>query len=248
MTRKLTAGAIAAMGLAAAGCQTTGTGGAGVPISDILVGIGAVTGATGQVNSADADAALRQALEIGATRAVSQLSATDGFWGDPQVRIPLPDALADTQATLARVGLSGPIDDLELKMNRAAEAATPAAKKLFVDAITSMTVEDALGIVSGGETAATDFLRTRTEANLRTQFTPIVNTAMAEVGALQALDQVTASVPMAAALGGDVKGQLTTRVVDAALDGVFLYVAREEAAIRSDPVRRTTDLLRRVFG
>ena len=132
-------------------------------------------------------------------------------------------------------------------MNRAAEAAAPRAKDLVVGAVRAMTVEDALEIVRGGDDAATQYLRGKTEASLAAQFRPVVDSALAESGAAAAMSDVAARYDLGGFADG-ARGKLTDHVVAAALDGVFLAVAEEEAAIRSDPVRRTTDVLKRVFG
>ena len=156
--KKLIAVILAAASLSA--CETLPTEGLG----NIL---GSVASSSGQLSNFEIDAGLRQALEIGATNVSSQLGATDGFFGNDQIRIPLPGRLGEIQNQLQKIGLSGPLDDLQLRMNRAAEASMPEARRLVVSAVKSMTVEDAVGILQGGETAATQFLRGRTEASLR---------------------------------------------------------------------------------
>ena len=133
-------------------------------------------------------------------------------------------------------------------MNRAAEQAVPAGKTIVIDAVQSITIEDALGILQGGDTAATDFLRGRTEASLRQTFTPFVENALDSSGAYQALDSVTSSQPLLAIAATDYKSDLTSYAVQFGLDGLFNYLAVEEQKIRDNPVARTTELLRRVCG
>ena len=133
-------------------------------------------------------------------------------------------------------------------MNRAAEDAVPAGKRIVIDAIQSITIEDALGILRGGDTAATEFLRGRTEESLRQTFTPFVEDALTSSGAYRALDSVTSSQPLLAIAATDYKSDLTTHAVQFGLDGLFTYLASEEQKIRENPVARTTELLRRVFG
>ena len=118
----------------------------------------------------------------------------------------------------------------------------------MIHAVQSITIEDALGILRGGDTAATDFLRGRTEASLRQTFTPYVETALESSGAYQALDSVTSNQPLLAIAATDYKSDLTTYAVQFGLDGLFNYLAVEEEKIRENPVARTTELLRRVFG
>lgn len=197
--------------------------------------------------NAQAETALRDALRLGAAAATTRLGSEDGFWGDPNLRIPLPGVLKRTQDMLRPIGLSGAIDDLELRMNRAAETAAPEAEALLVDAIRAMTVEDAIQIVQGPDDSATRYLQSRTQAALADRFTPIIESALAETGAVSALNTAAASFDVGS-YADDAGEGLTQHVVDRALDGLFLQLAREEADIRRSPVRRTTEMLQVVFG
>ena len=194
------------------------------------------------------EAGLRQALEIGTERVATKLGVTDGYWQDPAIRIPLPDTLAGVQSQLARIGQSGPLDDLELRMNRAAESAVPVAKDIVIDAVKGITIEDAVQLLNGGNTAATDYLRAKSESNLKAIFTPYVEDALANSQAYVLLDSVVSGNPLLNAVAGDYRSDLTNHAVEFGLDGVFHYLAQEEQKIRENPVARTTDLLRRVFG
>ncbi|RMD61366.1 MAG: DUF4197 domain-containing protein [Alphaproteobacteria bacterium] len=192
-------------------------------------------------------AGLREALRIGAERVVAQVGTLDGFNADPQIHIPLPGALKDVQSVLRRIGMASLADDLELRLNRAAEAAAPQARALFFDAIGTMTLEDARKILDGPDDAATRYFKSRMSAPLAERMTPIVDDSLADVGAIRSYDAMMGryrAVPFVP----DVKADLTSYVVEKALDGIFFYIAREEAAIRNDPARRTSALLRRVFG
>lgn len=234
-------GALAALFLALlpAGCETAG------PYGDVLRGIQLPQ--SGPLTAAEIDAGLREALTIGTGNVAAQLGRTNGYFGDPKIRIPLPKTYRDVQKNLALIGASGPLDDIELRINRAAEASVPEARTLIVGAIRSMTIEDALGILRGGNTAATDFLRARTESQLTAAFTPHVRTALASSGAFTALESYASS----AGLGGatsSLQADLTSHAVKLGLDGIFFYVAEEERKIRENPLARTTDLLRKVFG
>lgn len=231
-----------------AGCETGSSGDFGQVLGDVLGGIESGQTTSGELSLAEIDAGLRQALEIGTNRVASQIGVTDGYWNDPQIKIPLPGRLGQVQNELGKLGLAGPLDDLQLRMNRAAEDAVPAGKKIVIDAVQSITIEDALGILRGGDSAATDFLRGRTEASLRQTFTPFVENALESSGAYQALDSVTSSQPLLAVAATDYKSDLTTFAVQYGLDGLFTYLAVEEQKIRDNPVARTTELLRRVFG
>ncbi len=233
--------AIAALGLSA--CEAVPAGGLG----DVLGGLGTIASSQSGLTNLEIDAGLRQALEIGATNVSSQLGATDGFFGDSRIKIPLPGRLADIQDGLSKVGLSAPLDGLQLQMNRAAEAAMPEARKLVVSAVQSITLEDAVGILRGGDTAATNFLRGKTEASLRDAFTPHIQTALSQTGAVQSLDSVASRYGLSA-VSNDLRSDMTDHAVNFGLDGMFLYVAEQEREIRENPVARTTDLLRKVFG
>lgn len=234
--------------LVPAACESTDSEALGAVLGEVLGQPGASGASQGALSTFEIDAALRQALEIGADRVEAQIGVTDGFWKNPQIQIPLPGRLGQLQNQLAGVGLSAPLDDLQLRMNRAAEQAVPAGKKIVVDAVKSITIEDAVSLLNGGDTAATDFLRRKTEVNLRTTFTPYVEQALGASGAYQALDKLTSETPMLAIAAVDYKSDLTNHAVQLGLDGLFDYLALEEKKIRENPVARTTDLLRKVFG
>jgi hypothetical protein len=190
---------------------------------------------------------LREALRVGTERVTASLGQVDGFNANPDVHIPLPQSLQTVQSALGMVGMSGLADDLELRMNRAAETAAPEAKELFWQAVSEMTLQDAQGILSGPDDAATRYFQDKMTAPLTERFTPVVDRELADAGAVQAYDQMMGDygeLPFAP----DVQANLTPYVVQQALDGMFLLLAREEAAIRQDPAARTTELLQTVFG
>ncbi|MEO1323061.1 MAG: DUF4197 domain-containing protein [Pseudomonadota bacterium] len=231
-----------------AACESGAGGDFGQVLGEVLEGIETGQSSGGELTLAEIDAGLRQALEIGTDRVASQIGVVDGYWKDPKIQIPLPGRLGQVQGELSKLGLSGPLDDVQLRMNRAAEQAVPAGKQIVIDAVQSITIEDALGILRGGDSAATDFLRSKTEVGLRQTFTPFVEDALASSGAYQALDSVTSSQPLLAVAATDYKSDLTSYAVQFGLDGLFNYLAVEEQKIRDNPVARTTELLRRVFG
>lgn len=192
-------------------------------------------------------AGLKQALEIGSTKVVSNLGRTDGFYRDPKIHIPLPGQLQRVDKALETIGMSSLTDDLELRLNRAAELATPRAKELFINSITQMTISDAKTILTGPDNAATQYLRKTMGAELADDMKPIVANALAQAGAIKAYDNTMGqyqNIPFMP----DVKADLNDFVVNKALDGIFYYVAAEEKAIRENPAQRTTDLLKKVFG
>jgi hypothetical protein len=237
-----------ALCLVPAGCESGASGDFGQVLGEVLGEIGSGDTSGGELTVFEIDAGLRQALEIGTERVASQIGVTDGYWKDSQIQIPLPGRLGSVQNELSKLGLSGPLDDLQLRMNRAAEDAVPAGKTIVIDAVKSITIDDAVGILRGGDSAATDFLRGRTEENLRGLFTPYVESALEGSGAYRTLDSVVSSQPLLAVAAVDYKSDLTTHAVQFGLDGLFTYLAVEEKKIRDNPVARTTELLRKVFG
>lgn len=201
----------------------------------------------GGLTSAEIGQGLREALRIGTERVVGQLGRTDGFNADPDIHIPLPDSLRRVQSALQAVGMAELADDLELRLNRAAEAATPKAKQLFWDAISQMTLEDAEGILNGPDDAATRYFQDKMNGPLSEAMRPVIDDSLAEVGAIAAYDRMMgeySSLPFVP----NVKADLTDYALGKTLDGIFVYVAREEAAIRANPAKRTTEILQRVFG
>jgi hypothetical protein len=199
------------------------------------------------LSEADAVAGLRAALERGAVAAVGLLGRPDGFLGNPQVRIPLPPALQDAAKLLKMTGQSRRIDELVTAMNRAAEAAVPEAKVLLVSAVKSMSVEDALRVLRGGDTSVTDFFAGKTRAPLGAKFLPIVDRATARV---KLADKYNAVAGKAAGLGlvktedANVQQYVTRK----ALDGLYFMIGEEEKKIRSDPVGTGSAILKKVFG
>jgi hypothetical protein len=191
--------------------------------------------------------AFRQALRIGSAHVVEQLGSVDGFNADDVVRILLPEELDTVKSALYKVGMDDYVDDLEIRLNRAAEVATPKAKAIFFRAIEEMTFDDVKKIYEGEDDAATKYFRNNMTPSLKQEMRPVINASLSEVGAIKAWDKVIGkyqSLPFVP----DVKADLTEHVLDEGLEGIFHYLAKEEAAIRQDPVRQTTDLLKKVFG
>lgn len=195
----------------------------------------------------DLIAGLREALTVGTERVVSQLGQPGGFSQDPAIHIPLPESLQGVHKALGAVGMGGMMTDLETRLNIAAETATPKAKELFVDAISTMSVEDAQGIYNGPPDAATRYFQDRMRGPLAQEMQPVVSDALNQAGAVQMYDQVMgqyAQMPFVP----DVKADLQAHVTQKGIDGIFHYLAQEEAAIRQNPAKRTTELLQKVFG
>lgn len=201
-----------------------------------------------KLSNTDAQAGLRAALKQGAETAVTHLSQTNGYWGDSQIRIPLPKHLASAQKLLKPLGQSGLFDDLHLRMNRAAESAAPVARSLFVNAIQSLTINDAAGIIKGGNTAGTLYLQKKTTPALTAAFTPPMENAMQASGAVDYFDRAIKRSNLKSYFQTDAKTYLGQYATGLALQGLFIFVGREETAIRRDPARRTVQILKTVFG
>ncbi len=205
----------------------------------------------GPLTQAEAAQGIQAALINGVGHALSIVGVLDGFWRNDLIKVPLPKVLRDVQSVLRPIGADGLLVDLHQQLNRGAEKAAPVAKDIFVDAITSLTITDAINIVKGPDNAATSYLQDRTSTRLAQLFSPIMENALQGTGALKLLDDVTGqlnSVPLAPRLGADAKTDLVRHGVDYGLSGVFTYIAEEEKAIRDNPAKRTSQILRRVFG
>lgn len=227
-----------------AGCATDGAN-----LDDILAGASSVLSdsSAGPLSTDEITRGLKEALTTGSNAVVGQLGAADGFNSDPVIRIPLPESLQKARKLAEKVQLDGAFNDLEIRLNRAAEQATPKAKALFVNAIQSMSLSDAKGILQGPDNAATEYFRNKTGADLQAQMRPIVSQALAQVGAVSTFNDLLAkynNIPFAPKVDAD----LTGHVVEEGSNGIFYYLAQEEKAIRENPLKRTSKLLQRVFG
>lgn len=199
------------------------------------------------LSNQDASQGLKEALVQSSGRAVGALGRVDGFLGNPKVKIPLPAGLARVESGMRMVGMGRYADELVTTMNRAAEAAVPEAKTLLVDAVKKMSVQDAKGILTGGEDAATRYFRKTTSEPLMQRFMPIVKKATAK---LQLADTYNNFAGKAASFGviGKNDADLDTYVARKALDGLFLMMAEEEKAIRQNPLGAATNIVKKVFG
>ncbi len=216
-------------------------------VEDILSQRGASgSGANGGLSSETIAEGLREALVVGSGRVVDVLGVEDGFLKSA-FHIPLPEKLQDAQRIAGRFGLSKPFDELEMRMNRAAEAATPKARELFVDAIRRMSFRDAMSIYRGGDDAATTYLRGTTGEALEDEMRPVIDRSLEDVGAASTLKDLISrynALPLVEPIEADLSGH----VLGFANDAIFTRLAEEEAAIRKNPVKRTTELLQTVFG
>jgi len=191
--------------------------------------------------------AFREALSIGTDKVVGQLGQLDAFNSNPQIHIPLPATLTPVKNMLGKIGMSYLLDDLELKLNRAAELATPKAKVLFKQAIKDMTFDDVTAIYKGPPDSATKYLRSKMSEPLKEEMAPIIKDSLSQAGAVKAYDLVMSkyqTIPFVP----DVKANLTEYVQQKGLDAIFFYLAKEEENIRQNPAQQTTTLLKKAFG
>lgn len=212
-----------------------------------LLGTATKVPAATTTDTSQVAAGLKEALRVGSETVVAKLGQADGFNADPAIHIPLPKSFTTVQSALKPLGMSYLLDDLELKLNRAAEQATPKAKELFLSSIEQMTLDDVMGIYNGPPDAATRYFQEKMSEPLGVAMKPIVDQTLTQAGAVQAYDNVMGqyrTVPFVP----DVKADLSGYVVEQGMNGIFHYLAQEEAAIRQNPAKRTTELLKTVFG
>ena len=199
------------------------------------------------LSNKDAVDGLKAALDKGTQLAVQRLGAENGFFGNDKLKIPLPDSLKRVESALRLAGMGRQADELVLRMNRAAEAAVPEAKALFVGAIRQMSVQDAKGILSGGNDAATQYFKRTTAGPLEQKFLPIVRKSMAKVKLAEIYDQYAGQAAQLGLIGKD-DVKLESYVTRKGLEGLFTVVAEEEAKIRANPVQETSRIIQKVFG
>jgi hypothetical protein len=193
---------------------------------------------------------LKEALVQGSQKGSNTLSQVDGFFANAALKILLPPEAQKVETTLRKVGLGKQVDDAILSMNRAAEDAAKSAAPIFGNAIKQMSFQDALGILKGGDTAATGYLRGKTTSELMSAFMPVIQASLEKVNATKYWNTLITSYNKVNILGGGQKinPDLSAYVTDKALNGIFYQVALEEKSIRKDPVARTSEILKKVFG
>jgi hypothetical protein len=208
----------------------------------------AVSGKSGLSND-DIIAGLKEALTQGSSKGANTLSQVDGFFKNAALKILLPPEAEKVESTLRKVGLGKQVDDAILSMNRAAEDACKSAAPIFGNAIKQMSFQDALGILKGSDTAATGYLRGKTTSELTSAFRPVIEQSLEKVNATKYWNTLITSYNKVNILGGQkINPDLSAYVTERALNGVFYQVAQEEKSIRKDPVARTSEILKKVFG
>ena len=203
--------------------------------------------AQGALSDSKITSGLKEALQVGATNAVKLTGKPDGYFGNPAIKILLPKNLRPVETGLRAVGYGPKVDSFVLSMNRSAEAAAPEAKKIFLDAILSMSFDDARKILSGSDTAATDYFKQKTTPQLTTAFSPIVKKTMEQNSVTKQYEALTGkaqSLPFMKSENLDITNYVTSQ----ALSGLFYMLGQEEKKIRKDPAAQTTSLLKEVFG
>ena len=191
---------------------------------------------------------LKEALRVGAENAVKKVSILDGYYGNPQIRIPLPDSVREVEKVIRALGYGSQVDAFTESMNRAAEKAAPAARDLFWETVKGMTFEDATKILKGRDNEATLYLKDKTWDKLLKTFKPIVNQAMGSVGVTKQYQDLETKVRNIPVIGKGMGVDIDSYVCEKALKGLFLMIEKEEQKIRNDPASRVTDLLKEVFG
>ena len=224
---------------------------ASAQLDSILRGLGNLPSATGSAGAGLTDAkigsGLQEALKVGSENAVGQTSAVDGFLRNQAIKILMPESLRSIERPLRLVGYGPQIDEFVVGMNRAAERAVPFAKEIIWNAIGEMSFDDVRKILSGGDTAATDYFRSKTSKSLQAAFLPSVTTVMNDVGVNRQYNDLIGKykeVPFASSIAFDVNKYVTEKTTD----GLFYVIAQEEKKIRTNPAARVTDLLKEVFG
>jgi hypothetical protein len=191
-------------------------------------------------------AGLKQALEIGTSKAVALTGKPDGFLDNEAIRILLPTKLQSVGKAMRLLGEGDTVDDLEIGMNRAAERATPQAKQIFLDALKKMTFTDARRILTGGQTAATEYFEQTCSADLITAFAPTVHSSLQRIGVIKKYDHVIKTAPGGGAIANEF--DLDKYVVGKTIDGIFYMLGQQEIKIRTNPADQTTALLKEVFA
>jgi hypothetical protein len=215
--------------------------------SDFFKGAQQTLGGSATLTNDEIIAGLKEALEIGTEKAVALVSKPDGYYRNPDIKIPLPQSVQKVEKLLRAAGYGENVDNFELSMNRAAERAAPEAKSIFVDAIKQMTFDDAQKILSGPDNAATLYFEDKTTSRLQEIFKPIVKDTMGQVGVTRSYQDLNAkleSMPFGKSLSFD----LDQYVTEGSLKGLFKMLAEEEKQIRTQPTARVTDLLKKVFA
>jgi hypothetical protein len=218
-------------------------------ISQTLSEVNKAVGGTGEqpLTEQEVGSGLKEALINGISKGADLVSVTDGYFKNPQIKIPFPPDVQKVEDKLRQLGFGNKVDEFVMTLNRGAEEAAKEAKPIFINAIKQMTIQDAWGLLKGEQDAATQFLKRTTTPQLKEKFSPVVQSALDKVSATKYYADVVNTynkVPFVEKVNPDLNAYAT----DKAIEGLFVMIAKEEKNIRENPVARTTDLLKRVFG
>jgi hypothetical protein len=202
----------------------------------------------GALSEADITAGLKEALNVGTRNATGQVSKVNGFFADQAIKVLMPPEAKKIETALRAVGMGKQVDRAILSMNRAAEDASAKAVPIFVDAVTSMSIQDGLSILKGSNDAATQYLKGRTTPQLTSAFRPVIQSSLNKVNATAYWSEMVTLYNKLPTTRQKLNPDLTAWVTERALNGIFVYVAQEEGKIRSNPAARVSDILRKVFG
>jgi len=216
-------------------------------ISQTLGTVNDVLNSPDELTSDQVGAGLKEALTKGISKGADKVSALDGYFKNPKIKIPFPPAVQKVETKLRQLGLDNQVDKFVLTLNRGAEDAAKSAKPIFISAITSMTIADAWSILKGEENAATNYLKKTTSNQLMQKFRPVMASSLDKVNATKYYSDIIGTynkIPFVEKVNPDLKEYATQKAVD----GLFFMIAKEEKNIRKDPVARTTELLKKVFS
>jgi len=217
-------------------------------LNDVKSAIGGKGNSGSSLSNEDIVSGLKQALTLGAQKSADKLSAVDGFFKDAAVKILLPPEAQKVEKTLRNMGMGKMVDDAILSLNRAAEDASKSAAPIFVNAVKSMSIGDALGILRGPDTAATSYLKKTTTPDLTRAFKPVIDSSLKKTDATRYWKDVFETYNKLPTTFKKVDTDLSSYATQKAMDGIFYYVAVEEKNIRKDPAAQVTDILKKVFG
>lgn len=216
-------------------------------INQTLNQVGKVTGTEKALTTAEVSDGLKEALTNGIVKGADQLSATDGYFKNPEIKIPFPPDVKKVEDKLRQIGMDKQVDNFIMTLNRGAEDAAKEAKPIFVNAIKQITIEDAWGILNGDVNAATSYLERTTSPQLKEKFKPVIQNSLDKVGAAKYYTDLVNTynkIPFVEKVNPDLNEYAT----NLAMKGLFMQIAKEEKKIRQDPTARTTDLLVKVFS
>ncbi len=226
--------------LALTGCTTA-------QINQTLGDVNKALGGSAPLTTAEVGEGLKEALIKGISKGSDLVSVTDGYFKNPEIKIPFPAEVQKVETTLRNIGLGSQVDKFVLALNRGAEDAAKEAKPIFIAAIKSMTIQDAWSILKGEENAATEYLKKTTSGLLKEKFKPVIQTSLNKVNATKYYGEIVTrynQIPLVDKVNPDLDDYATNK----AIEGLFTMIAKEEKEIRQDPVARTTELLKKVFG